>query len=231
MLHKMRRSTIDILVTGSSVATAVLVGMLLVTDGRAAPAKPWQWTTGHVSRAVVSAHLAVFPSRTGDNGEITAATCVGYGPAASGRFAAFRCSVSVFFNSRPIRRAVVWVKVRKVGKGQVCANLRSFSAIPAGCLSATGRPRTDGSTVHAWYALRDAMTARMGTPTRWVASIACLGYGAGFYTCAFENATETGEASVTLTTEGPIVRLTALRCVMDTERPGCAAAQIRLRNL
>jgi hypothetical protein len=114
------------------------------------------------------------------------------------------------------------MKVRRVGKGQVCANLKSLAAIPASCLSTSGAPRTEGSTLHAWYALRDAMTVRMGTPTRWVAAIRCLSYGAGFYTCAFENATERGDALVTLTTEGPVVHLTALQCLRDVVRPGCS---------
>jgi hypothetical protein len=209
-------------VAAAALIAAVLVAALLVADAHAASPKPWQWTTGHASRAVVSAHLAVFPSSTGDNGEITSATCVGQGPATSSRFAAFRCSISVFFNGKPVREAIVWVKVRKVGKGQVCANLKSFAAIPASCLSRRGAPRTEGSTLHAWYALREAMTVRMGTSTRWVAAIGCLSFGAGFYTCAFENATESGSASVTLTTDGPVVHVTAIECVRDTERPGCS---------
>jgi hypothetical protein len=184
---------------------------VLVANAHGAAPKPWQWTPGLASHAVVAAHLAVFPSSTGDTGEITSATCVGEGPGTSARFSAFRCAVSVFFNGKPVRKATLWVKVRKVGTGQVCANLKNFAAIPPSCLSRSGAPRlADGTTLHAWYALREAMTVRMGTPTRWVAGIRCLGYGAGFYTCAFEKA-ERGEASVTLTTEGPVA-LTAFGC-------------------
>jgi hypothetical protein len=213
----------DRLHAGGRAAAAVLVAVVLVADARGAAPKPWQWTPGLAARAVVAAQLAVFPSSTGDTGEITSAKCVGHGPGTSARYAAFRCSVSVFFTGRPVRQATLWVKVRKVGKGQVCANLRSLAAVPANCLSRSGAPRLeDGTMLHAWFAVREAMTARMGTPMRWVAAIRCLGYGAGYYTCAFGNETERGEASVTLTIEGPVVRLTALECLRDTDRPGCS---------
>jgi len=65
------------------------------------------------------------------------------------------------------------------------------------------------------------MTTRMGTGGLWSSAIECLGYGAGFYTCTFVNVAEKGEASVTLTTRGAVVKVTAIECLVQTERPGC----------
>jgi hypothetical protein len=207
--------------TGTIASVGIVVTLFAVGVAAAAP-KPWEWTPAAASRAVVAAHLAVFPSLVGDTGEITAATCLGQGTANAKRFTAFRCASRVFFNSKPVRQAIVWVRIRRVGKGQVCANIGSLAAIPVNCLNTTGPSRTEGTTLHAWYAVRQAMTVRMGTPTLWRAAISCLSYGAGFYTCSFESATEEGRASVTLTTDGPIVRISALQCLVMTERQGCA---------
>lgn len=103
---------------------------------------------------------------------LTAATCRGTGARGAGRFTSFRCSAT--FNSHPLTDPspvykTVFVKVRRVGSGQVCAALRGLSAIPAGCLSTGGAPRLTRLTPDKspTIALERNVATRLGTSTLW----------------------------------------------------------------
>jgi hypothetical protein len=206
---------------GKTIA-ALAVAVALAATAHAAAPKPWQWTPATASRAVVAAPLALWPSASGDNGDVTSAKCTGRGRATQGRFNSFRCTARFVFKTSgtPPRTSVLWASIRPVGKGQVCASLSSLAEI-ADCVSTAGPPRKLGSTAQAQLALRQAMTARMGTSGPWSAAMQCLGFGAGFFVCNFDNPSERGSATVITTTRGPRVTVTAIECLQQTERPGC----------
>src|SRR5262249_12102393 len=82
--------------------------------------KPWQWTTAQAGTAVVTWNPAVFPYTEGLP-KVYDARCTGQGKAVQKRFTAFRCDTGFGQVVGGVqRRAVLWVKVRKAGKGQPC---------------------------------------------------------------------------------------------------------------
>ena len=202
------------------VIIVVAAALVAATSAYAAvKPKPWQWTTAQAASALILWDPSVFPSRERMEA-VNKARCTGRGKAVQGRFVAFRCVTG--FGQRTgnvAKTAVLWVRVRKVGRGQPCVSLTSLAAIPAECLDPTGAPRVAGDP---YLGLRKAMTIRMGTGGLWSSAIECIGYGAGFYTCTFDNPAERGAALLTLTSKGAVVKVTAIECLLQTDRPGCS---------
>jgi hypothetical protein len=187
----------------------------------AAKPKPWQWTTAAAATSLVKWNPIPFPPGSSSL-QVKAARCAGRGKAVQRRYSEFRC-VTGYDNrfGTAWKTVALWVKVRRVGSGQPCVSLRSLATVPPGCLNPTGAPRVPGSLVDAGFGLRRVMTTRMGTSGVWSSAIGCLGFGAGFYVCTFDNPAERGQAEVTLTTRGPTAKVTAIECLVQTERPGC----------
>lgn len=210
-------------IIGTGVAVVVMAAAAFAAAVEGATPKPWQWTPALAAQRVIAEDPSVYRPPL-DSVTLVYAGCVGRGESVNGRYSSFQCSADFLPDgaSGPDLHATLWVRVRRVGNGQPCVSLVGFAAIPRGCLSTSGPPRVRGSVWDARLALRRAMATRMGrSGLQWNATIVFLGYGAGFYTCTFANAGMRGQASVTFTTRGPIVKVTAIECLLRTERPGC----------
>jgi hypothetical protein len=200
---------------------AAVLSFAFVGSASGAKPKPWQWTPAQAGSSLVKWNPIPFPPKSSSL-QVKTARCVGLGKAVQRRYSAFRC-VTDYDNrfGTAAKRVKLWMSVRRVGSGQPCVSLRSLASVAAGCLSASGAPRTPGTLIDGLMGLRRAMTTRMGTQGVWSSSIDCLSFGAGFFVCTFDNPAERGEAEVTLTTQGPTAKVTKIECLVQTERPGC----------
>lgn len=188
---------------GSLIAAA----LALPTLASGASPKPWMWTPAQAGAAVVTWNPSVFPSYSKLN--VKEARCRGLGKAQKGRYSTFRCLGGYGTKySGVIQRATLWTRIRRVGKGQPCVSTKSLAAIPKPCLETSGRPRVVGSVDDAHDAHALALQAKYQLKYPWQGPTTCLGYGAGYYECAYGiDGVGMLVSQVFFTTAGPVVRL------------------------
>lgn len=174
-------------------------GLVITTAATAATPKPYQWTTAQAAQAVRAETQLVYTDEYGLDMELAQITCRGVGKAVQRRYLAFRCPATYLRKGtlvRPdeIKRVVVSVKMRKVGRGSICA---AVGIVPSACLAKGTRAK--GTMSSAYSAYRQKTQASPSDDE-------CYAHGSGFYSCWFEDST--GRHKVTITfSPNPIVRV------------------------
>lgn len=176
-----------------------LVTLVAVSVADAATPKPYQWTTKQAAQAVRSETQLVYTDESGLDMDLTQIACKGVGKAVQRRYLAFRCSATY---TRPgtivvpaeTKRVVIQVKMRKVGRGSICANV---GTVPLACLAKGTRAK--GSMSSAYSAYRRKTQASPSDDE-------CYAHGSGFYSCWYEDST--GRHTVTIIfAPSPVVKV------------------------
>lgn len=169
---------------GSRKTATVLLFALIVcgTAVGAVKPKPWAWTA-----AAAAAQLNAFE-------EIDAARCAGKGKPVAKRYVAFRCTATL---EEP---AVLWVKVRPVGKGEPCWG-PTLAAVRPACLRTAGVRVREGRNTPT-----EEVQLKVGGPGGlYQGNVDCVPFGLGYYECEFGTG---GAATVTLLRTGAVVNIT-----------------------
>ena len=167
---------------GRSLSSIAVVSLLLVAPAvGAVKPKPWAWTSSGAA-----AQLNLFE-------EIDGARCVGKGKAVTKRFLAFCCTATLDVP------AILWVKVRPVGKGEPCWGT-SLATVPAACLNPKGVRVREGKNTPD-----EEVQLKIGGPGGlYQGNVDCVPWGLGYYECAVGDG---GKATVTLLRTGAVVRI------------------------
>lgn len=195
--------THSLLVRNLTMCGLVVAGVLAFAAGaNAAKPKPYWWTGGQAAKALVAANPEIRPYLTDTIFlNVGSANCYGQGKRIGKTFQQFRCVTLFKTDGSTPRyfRGVVFAKVRKQGAGELCVSSGSLAAVPAGCL--VSGARAAGSA-------REAKVYVQRLPEAHPFNVACVGNGAGFYSCSWVDQ-DGGQhsASVTFTPTRPIVRL------------------------
>ena len=192
------------------VVGVVALVLVFVTSANAAKPKPWSWTT---SSAVIALE-GTNPSLWVDQGTIDVTKCAGKGKAVLKRYVSFACAGT--FKPKSLSgtpaKATLYVRVRPVGKGQVCASLKSLAAVPKACLNPSG-VRTSNSINDARVALGKYVGEQLQQDFPYQGPTGCFGYGAGYFECWFGASDPTdpnnGQAVVIMSTK-PVVTITKM---------------------
>lgn len=165
----------------------------------AAKPKPWMWDTKTAAREIVRANLSPLGRETPSRLTVR---CVGKGKQVARRYTSFQCAGTL----------KLFVKVRRAGRGQACASLTSFAAVPRACLNPSGT-RVLGDRDDARNILRAELKELYQTSVPYQGPTDCAGFGAGFFTCWFgadPSDPAAGTANVVLVVGAPVVTVTRM---------------------
>ena len=193
----------------SRLLVAVFVALLAVGSADAArkPVKPapWMWTSAVAAQRVAALDLSPLNDVLGST---TVKRCAGKGKRVGKSYAAFACSATFIARgpSQTTQNLTLWVKVRKVGKGEPC--VWTSAAVPAACTNPKGaRLNGDDSDAEA------ALTKSISTGSiPFQGPMGCAAWGVGYFRCWFgvNDSTDpsAGWATVVLLKTGATVTVT-----------------------
>jgi hypothetical protein len=186
----------------SRVLAVIVVALAVVAPATAkAKPKPWMWTSQVAAVKVGALELAPLNDVSGTT---TVKRCAGKGKHVGKTYASFACSVTFTPrgpSSQP-QALTLWVKVRKVGRGEPC--VWTTAAVPAACTNPRGA-RMNGDDSDA----AGAVATKLGN---FQGPLGCAAWGVGYFRCWFgANAADdpaNGWATVVLLKTGPVVTVT-----------------------
>lgn len=187
------------------VASVVLLAAGSAQAAKPAKPKPWMWTTAVAARQISSLDLSPLNDVLGTT---TIKRCAGKGKRVGKSYAAFACSASFAARgpSATPQTLTLWVKVRRVGKGEPC--VWTSPAVPAACTNPRGaRLRGDDSDATA------ALVKKISTGSiPFQGPTGCSAWGVGYFRCWFganaANDPSNGWATVVLLRAGAVVTVT-----------------------